>query len=482
MFTLLPMMTILLIGLPTLMGLILLIAKPKKTHGWIMGTLAITLMISLSMWQKSTGSMTLMQFTELLSFNFAHDTISSFFLTLFQLAFIPIMLFSFEYHDHDQKAYRVYGFALITLAALNGLCLSHNLLTFYLFYEVVTLAAIPMVLHTGTVAARRAGIIYLGYSLAGTALVLSGFLLGGNTFVASFNAGGAPVSQNLISSYAWLLIVLGFSCKAGMFPLQAWLPIAHPEAPAPTSAMLSGINTKAGILGILRATYYLVGPDFLIGTRARNVVLALSLITIFLGSILAFKEKQLKRRLAFSSISQLSYVIFGLMMMTPTALEGAILQVWFHAGAKITLFLVSGAIIHYTHQTQVLQLKGIGKRFPLVMGCFTIASLSLIGIPPLGGFIAKWQLAAGALQSGTGLFGWLGVVVLLISALLTAGYLLPIIAEGFFPGQDYIAQVGPTPGWKMQLPLISLAAFLLIAGLFPIFLMQPLQSLSALLF
>jgi multicomponent Na+:H+ antiporter subunit D len=476
------MITILLIGLPALMGLILLIAKPKKPQGGIMATLAVTLIIAISLWQKSTGSMTLVQFTELLSFTFAHDTISSLFLTLVQLVFIPAVLFSFEYHDHDQKAYRVYGFTLLTLAALNGLCLSHNLLTFYLFYELVTLASFPLVLHTGTASARRAAIVYLGYSVAGAALVLSGFLLGGSDLLANFSAGGITVSQKLITSYAWLLIVMGFSCKAGMFPLQSWLPIAHPEAPAPASALLSGIITKAGILGILRTTYYLVGPDLLIGTRARNVMLTLSLMTIFLGSMLAFKEKLLKRRLAFSSVSQLSYVIFGMMMMTPTALEGAVLQVWFHAGAKITLFLVSGAIIHYTHQTQVLDLKGIGKRFPLVMGCFTIASLSLIGIPPLGGFIAKWQLAAGALQPSTGLFGWLGVIVLLISALLTAGYLLPMIAEGFFPGQDYVTPVGPTPGWKMHLPLMSLAAFLLIAGLFPVFLMQPLQGLSALLF
>lgn len=482
MFNLLPMITILLIGLPTLMGLILLLAKPKKPQGWIMATLSVTLLLALSLWQKSTGFMTLIQFTDKLSLIVAHDTVSSLFLTLIQLVFIPIMLFSYEYHDHDQKAYRVYGFALITLAALNGLCLSHNLLTFYLFYEVVTLAAVPMVLHTGTVAARRAGIVYLGYSLAGTALVLSGFLLGGNAFLANFTAGGIPIVQNMLTSYAWLLIVLGFSCKAGMFPLQAWLPIAHPEAPAPTSAMLSGINTKAGVLGIIRATYFLVGSDYLLGTRARNVMLALSLITILLGSVLAFKEKLLKRRLAFSSISQLSYVIFGLMMMTPLAVEGAIMQVWFHAAAKITLFLAAGALIHYTHQTHVLDLKGAGKRYPIVMGCFTLAALSLVGIPPLGGFIAKWQLAAGALQPNTGFFGWLGVIVLLVSALLTAGYLLPIVAEGFFPGQDYETPVGPKPGWKMHLPLISLAAYLLVAGLFPSFLMLPLQGLSALLF
>ena len=154
MFNLLPMTMILLIGLPTLMGLVLLLSKPRKPQGWIMATLVTTFVIALLMWQQSTGSITLVQFTNQLSFSFAHDSISSLFLTLVQLVFIPAVLFSFEYHDHDAKAYRVYGFTLLTLAALTGLCLSNNLLTFYLFYELVTLASFPLVLHTGTIAAR----------------------------------------------------------------------------------------------------------------------------------------------------------------------------------------------------------------------------------------------------------------------------------------------------------------------------------------
>lgn len=477
-----PISLLLLIGLPILMALVLLLFKPSKAHILTLLTPIFTLLGALFLWQKAIPTFTLMRFTPNLAFLFAQDTISSLFLTLVQLVFIPAILFSFEYHNHDESAHRIYGFTLLSLAALNGLCLSQNLLTFYLFFEMVTLASFPLVLHHSTMSARHAAVVYLGYSVAGAALVLAGFLVGGAPFLLEFHTSGFAATASTISGYAWLLIVLGFSCKAGMFPLQSWLPIAHPEAPAPASALLSGIITKAGILGILRATYFLVGAENLLHSPVRNVMLTLSILTIFLGSMLAFKEKLLKRRLAYSSVSQLSYVIFGMMIMTSHALEGAILQVWFHAAAKITLFLVSGAIIHYTEHTKVSELLGIGKQMPWVMAYFSIAALSLVGIPPLGGFVAKWFLAEGALLPQTGFFGWFGVIVLMISALLTAGYLLPILSEGFFPGKDYETPKGRQPGWRMHVSLSLLSLLLLVGGLFPNFLLQPLQSLSALLF
>ncbi len=470
------------IGLPLLAGLTILLLKPRFIKLIAMGAPSVTLLISLSLWQNNTFSNTIHQVTPNVSFLLAQDNISSLFLVLVQLVFLPIVMFALEYHEHDKKAHRILAFTILCQAALNGLCLSANLLTTYLFFEMITLTSFPMILHASTSASRRAAFVYLGYSITGAACIFSGLLLGSPSFLQAYQPGGFYRTITTTQSYAWLLIVIGFSCKAGMFPLQSWLPIAHPEAPSPASALLSGINTKAGILGILRVTYFVVGAQNLINTPVRNVMLTLSLITVFLGSMLAFKEKLLKRRLAFSSISQLSYVIFGMMLMTSMAFEGAILQVWFHAAAKITLFLVSGAILHYTGNTKTTQLLGIGKQLPWVMGCFSIAALSLIGIPPLGGFVAKWFLAEGALLPQTGFFGWLGVIVLMISALLTAGYLLPILSEGFFPGKDYVTPQGRKPGWKMHVSLTLLSIFLLVGGLFPNFLLQPIQSLSALLF
>ena len=170
--------------------------------------------------------------------------------------------------------------------------------------------------------------------------------------------------------------MIGFGCKAGMYPLHAWLPTAHPVAPAPASAVLSGIITKCGVLAIIRTTYYLFGVDFVRGTWVQNVILVLAIGTIFMGSMLAYREKMLKKRLAYSSISQVSYVLFGVFLMTPQALCGALLQVVAHAIAKNALFLSAGAVIYKTGHTYVNELKGIGKQMPIGMICFTIASLS----------------------------------------------------------------------------------------------------------
>ena len=181
--------------------------------------------------------------------------------------------------------------------------------------------------------------------------------------------------------------------------------------------------------------------------------------------MLAYKEQLLKKRLAYSTVSQVSYVLFGILLLSDDGLRGALLQVVFHAVAKDALFLAAGAIIVATSCTRVEQLVGIGKRMPVTTWCFALASLSLVGIPPLCGFVSKWYLAVGALEDYGALGIW-GVAILLLSALLTAGYLLPIVTRGFFPGQDYIAERREV-GRSMLVPMLVLAALTLVLGLFP---------------
>ena len=281
-----------------------------------------------------------------------------------------------------------------------------------------------------------------------------------------------------------LIMVIGFGCKAGMLPLQAWLPTAHPVAPAPASAVLSGLITKAGVLGIIRVCYYMVGIDFLSGTWVQTVLMSLAICTVFMGSMLAFKEKLFKKRLAFSTVSQVSYVLFGLFLFTPQGLLGALLQVIFHAVAKNIMFLSAGAIIYKTHKTYVYELRGIGKQMPIVMWCFTLASLSLIGIPPTGGYFSKWYLATGALSGGFGFLGYLGAATLLVSALLTAGYVLPIIQEGFFPGKDfdYKGLEKKEPSKLMTVPLIILSVAVLGLGIIPTPLTAAIDQISTTVF
>ena len=198
-------------------------------------------------------------------------------------------------------------------------------------------------------------------------------------------------------------------------------------------------------------------------------MLVLSLITVFMGSSLALREDTLKKRLAYSTVSQVSYVIFGLMLFHPLALEGAIYQAVFHAIAKNALFMATGAIIYQTHLTQVSQLRGIGGPYSITMWCFTLASLSLVGIPPTGGFVSKWFLAEGALAAETGPMAFWGIGVLMASALLTAGYLLPIVVRAFFPGKDFDQQsvVRQQNTWLMWITLCLLTAAVVLLGMFP---------------
>ena len=403
---------------------------------------------------------------------FGVDNLSRVFLVLIPWAWFLAGIFSFEYMEHEERQPWFYGVYLVVGGILAGLALADNLLTYYVFYEFMSLTSMPLVLHERTHESIMAAQKYLFYSMAGALMVLFGFFVlstqtGGGSL--SFTAGGMLAGQEptAVLLLAVFLAILGFGAKAGMFPMHAWLPSAHPVAPAPASAVLSGVITKAGVLGVIRVVYYVVGADFIRGTWVQYAWVTLALMTVFMGSMLAYKEKVLKKRLAYSTVSQVSYIMFGLAAMTPEAFVGAILHVIFHSLAKNTLFMSAGAIIHKTGKTKVDELTGIGKQMPAVMVCFTLASLSLIGIPPLGGFVSKWYLAVGALDSGVPVASWLGPIILLISALLTAGYLLPIAIHGFFPqGEVDAAQLeNREPTWQMLLPMIVMAALSIVLGI-----------------
>ena len=294
----------------------------------------------------------------------------------------------------------------------------------------------------------------------------------GNTL--TFSAGGVISAQTAADHGGMLLLVaffmiVGFGVKAGMFPLHAWLVAAHPAAPAPASAVLSGVIVKAGVLGIIRVVYYIFGASFLRGSWVQTVWMTLTLLTVFMGSMLAYREPVMKKRLAYSTVSQISYILFGLAVMNGEGVTGGLLHLLCHGFVKAALFLYVGAIIYQTGKTRAEELRGIGKEMPLLMICYTIVSLGLIGIPPMGGFVSKWHLAIGALSSGIPVFDWLGPVILLVSALLTAGYLLPITIKGFFPGEDYdygaLQKKEPSP--FMTIPVLILTILSVLLGLMP---------------
>ncbi len=402
------------------------------------------------------------------------DNMGKLFLAVMTLIWMLAGIFSFTYMKHEGKESRYFGFYLITLGAMAGLGCAGNLVTMYGFFEFLTLASFPLVIHNQSREAIMAGLKYLLYSLFGAYMALFGvFFLCRYTDTVTFTPGGtlnmslANGNESVLLVASGLMIV-GFSVKAGLFPLHAWLPTAHPVAPAPASALLSGVIVKAGVLAVIRVIFYEFGTDFIRGTWVQYLFMTLSLITVFMGSMLAFREKVLKKRLAYSTVSQLSYILFGIALLNPTALTGSLLHVVGHALIKCALFLCAGAIIFQTGIT-VDGLKGIGKKMPVTIWCFTIVSLGLIGIPPTGGFISKWYLAEGALDSGIKGFQYAGPIVLLVSALLTAGYLLPVVIMGFFPGEkfDYEKLKKCEAGMAMKIPLVILAALSVLIGMFP---------------
>ena len=417
---------------------------------------------------------TFLRLTQDISILMKVDNVTRLFAILISVMWAIVGCFSFEYMKHEHDEGRFYCFYMISLGALLGLAMSANLVTMYMFYEMMTLGSLPLVLHEKTKQSIAAGVKYLLYSVFGASCGLMGiFVVGVYNPTLAFSAGGALDAAKVAGNENLLLIVmfvmiLGFGVKAGMFPFHGWLPTAHPVAPAPASAVLSGVITKAGVLCIIRVVFYTFGADFLRGTWAHYAWMILALITVFMGSMLALKENILKKRLAYSTVSQVSYILFGLSTLTPLGMLGALMHVVFHSVIKNGLFLSAGAIINRTGKTRVDELNGIGKQMPIVMWCYTLVSCALIGIPPTCGFISKWFLAEGALSMGISA-AWVGPCVLLVSAVLTAGYLLPITIRGFFPGADfnYGTLVKAEPNWLMTLPLIILAAAAVLLGMFP---------------
>jgi len=412
------------------------------------------------------------------------DPLGCLFALLICVIWFAVAFFAFEYMNHEGHRERFFGFYLITLGAMMGVCFAGNLATLYMFYEMMTLCSVPLVLHIGTKKAFDAAIKYLTFSVAGAALGLLGIFVISNYCVTDLFIPGGVLDPVMAGENRELLLVVffimavGFGCKAGMFPLHAWLPIAHPVAPAPASAVLSGLITKMGILALFRVAYYVFGWKFLDDSWAQTAIVALSLVTVLMGSTLALREDTLKKRLAYSTVSQVSYVIFGLMLFDAGALEGAIFQIVFHAIAKNVLFMATGAIIYKTHLTQVSQMRGVGTAYGVTMWCFALSSISLIGIPPTGGFVSKWMLAQGALSvTEMAPLTYVGIGVLMVSALLTAGYLLPIVTNAFFPGSDFDRKgiVKQQDTWLMWIPLCFLTALGLILGMFPN-LIQPLAD------
>ncbi len=383
---------------------------------------------------------------------------------------IVTTLYSSGYVRGDRLKNRPRYFAAFaaSIGAAMGIAFAGNLLTFFLFYEALTVATYPLVVHKETPEAFAAGRRYLLYVLGGGLPLLVAIAWTWTaTGTLDFRPGGFLHGQASPQALSGLfaLFMLGVGVKSAVMPLHTWLPAAM-VAPTPVSALLHAVAVvKAGVFGAMRVIAYVFGPESLEGLEAPHVLAALCLATIAIGSLIALRQDNLKRRLAYSTIVHLSYIVLGAALTTPLGLVGSMMHMVNHGLAKITLFFCAGAIYATTHKENVSELRGLGRRMPWTFGAFTVASLGLMGLPGLCGFVGKLFLARGAIEAGN----VFALVVMLGASLLTAGYLLPIVRIAFFPcpdapgGEPLRREAAPA----MLIPLVAAAVLVILFGLAP---------------
>ncbi|MEK9673803.1 MAG: monovalent cation/H+ antiporter subunit D family protein [Rhodospirillaceae bacterium] len=342
---------------------------------------------------------------------------------------------------HEENQTRFYFFFAIAIASAMGVAMSGNMLTLFVFYEMLSVSTYPLVAHHGTEDAKRSGRVYLGILLS-TSI---GFLLFGMiwtwtlTGTLDFVAGGiikAEHAQGPMLGVLLALFAFGIS-KAALMPFHRWLPAAM-VAPTPVSALLHAVAVvKAGVFSVVKVIVYIFGIDILSAEPSTDFLLYFAGFNIIAASVVALRQDNLKRRLAYSTVSQLSYVVIAAAILTPLSLIGAAVHIAAHAFGKITLFFAAGAIMVTSHKTEVSQLNGIGRRMPITMAAFTIGALSMIGLPPTGGFVSKWFI----LQGASAAENWFAICVVVASTILNMGYFIPIIYAAFFRTED-----PPAPG------------------------------------
>jgi multicomponent Na+:H+ antiporter subunit D len=319
----------------------------------------------------------------------------------------------------------------IAIAAALGIAFAGDLITLFLFYEILTFSTYPLVTHAGTEAAVRAGRVYLGILVTTSVLFLLVAILWTSTLVDSLHFVEGGILEGRISGASAGLLLLLFAYgvgKAALMPFHRWLPAAM-VAPTPVSALLHAVAVvKAGVFTVLKIAIYIFGLDFLAADGLSNGLMWIAAITILSASIRALSLDNFKARLAYSTISQLGYIVLGAALATSAAALGAGLHILMHALGKITLFFVAGAVYVVGHKTEVSQLDGLGRRMPFTFAAFFVASLSIIGLPPLGGAWSKWFLVLGAMEADQ---PWMAIVFML-SSLLSIGYLIPIVVRAFF--------------------------------------------------
>ncbi|WP_010629494.1 proton-conducting transporter membrane subunit [Halomonas sp. KM-1] len=435
-------------------------------------------LVALMVWGLYQGESYRFSFTVVrdVTFLLQVDALGLMFAGLSSLLWLATTIYAIGYLEDSPNRKRFFGFFSLCVASTVGIALAGNLFTFLLFYELLTLSTYPLVVHRGHAKALNAGTTYLRYTLTGGLVLLLGVvalhvMVGDVTFgEREILADLGPEAHGLLT-VLFLIMLLGLGVKAALVPLHGWLPRAM-VAPAPVSALLHAVAVvKAGAFGIVRLVYdvYGIGLTYQLGLLTLLAVIAT--VTILYGSMRALAQQELKPRLAFSTVSQVSYIVLGISLFGPFGTIAGLVHLMHQGLMKVTLFYCAGNYAEELGIHRIDQLNGAGRRMPLTSIAFTVGALGMIGLPPVAGFISKWYLGMGAVQAN---MPWV-ILVLVASSLLNAAYFLPILYRLWFrPGPAHGVGEWPeerhlgrfeTSGWLLW-PAVATALFSIMAGLF----------------
>jgi multicomponent Na+:H+ antiporter subunit D len=456
--------------------------RPNLREFWsvLAGVIKFSIVMSMvpAIFAGNTIEYTLVSFYQGIDIKFRVDALGLLFATVSSFLWIVTSFYSIGYmrsnKEHAQTRY--YTCFAISLSSTIAVAFSANLITLFIFYEVLSLATVPLVGHKETPEAHEGARKYFLYLLSlSKTFLLSGiiivYMVAGTTDFASHGLLSNAQGSTLLF-VTFFLFLFGFA-KCGIMPVHNWLPSAM-VAPTPVSALLHAVAVvKVGVFSVLRVVFHIYGVDLMSRMNLGITVAYVASFTIVVGSIIALSKDNLKARLAYSTVSQLSYVILGAVLLTPSSMTGGIVHIANHAFSKITLFFCAGSLYSSAHKTEISQLSSIGKKMPWTMAAFFIASLSMIGVPPAAGFISKWFIAIGSIEAKEMPI----LMFLLFSTILNAAYFLPITYKAFFVKEeapshlhhdtthDHHDEIKENP--MIVVPLVLTAIISLIIGVYP---------------
>ena len=414
-----------------------------------------------------TIGITLIPEIQRLDIHFTVDALGYYYGLVLTFIWMLATVFSLGYIKHSEN--RFYAFMALSNSFILGCAFSQNMFTYFIFYELMTFASYPLIIHEETEEARRAGLKYLAYAITAGAVIFFAiaaqyYWADGNLSIVSSGVLNPATASRASLTILFFAYLAGFGVKAAIIPLHGWVPDAHPAAPSPASAVLSGVILKAGAFGIIRVVLNVFGLALFKELNLPVYLAVIASITIVVASIFAITQDNLKRRLAYSSIGQVSYILLGLALASYSSVLGGLMHLAHHALMKGCLFLCSGIILSRTGKRNISEMKGIGYKLPVTMFCFAVAALAMMGTPPTVGFMSKWLLGVGALEAGSPVY----LAVLLVSALLNAVYFLPVIYMAFFEhpdGEEHpVFQLKNEASRFMLVPVVILALLIIIGG------------------